>query len=177
VSAQGHQTVLAYTMNGYYAGSGTSFSGPIVAGLTACYWQAFPHLKNWELKNQIEINASQYNAPDSLLGFGLPNYMKMFMNARKNDEYVYGQTLLMSLRTNPFVDHVGIELYSAIDQNVRFVLLDVNGKEVRNIVIEVHENEYSIFGLDELESLSVGVYFLRVYGENGEWLSRKVLKK
>ncbi|MFZ9955982.1 MAG: S8/S53 family peptidase [Flavobacteriales bacterium] len=176
VSAQGHQTILAHTSNGYVAGSGTSFSGPIVAGLTACYWQAFPDLKNWELKNQLELNASQYSTPDSLLGFGLPNYMTMYMNARKNDEFVYGQSFLISLRNNPFTDHVGIELYSAIEQNVHFLLLDVNGKEIRNVDYVVTKNEYSIFGLDDLKSLSSGIYFLRVYGENGEWLTKKVLK-
>jgi len=41
----------------------------------------------------------------------------------------------------------------------------------------VQENQYLIFGLENLDRLSSGMYFLRVYGENGEWLSRKVLKK
>ncbi len=177
VSAQGEQTVIARTAMGYFAASGTSFSGPLVAGLSACYWQAFPHLKNWELKNQIEQNASGYNSPDSLLGFGLPNYMKMYMKAKPSDQYTYGQSFLISLRNNPFTNEVGIELYSAIAQEVRFVLLDVNGKTICDETKEVQENQYLIFGLENLDRLSSGMYFLRVYGENGEWLSRKVLKK
>ena len=177
VSAQGEQTVIARTEMGYFAASGTSFSGPLVAGLSACYWQAFPHLKNWELKNQIEQNASWYNSPDSLLGFGLPNYMKMYMKAKPSDGYTYGQSFLISLRNNPFTNEVGIELYSAIAQEVRFVLLDVNGKTICDETKEVQENQYLIFGLENLERISSGMYFLRVYGENGEWLSRKVLKK
>ncbi len=177
VSAQGKFTVLGYGSNSYKASSGTSFSAPLVAGLAACYWQAFPDLKNWELKNEIEKSASQFNAPDSLLGFGIPDFMKIYMQAKPGDEYTYGQTFLMSLRTNPFTNYIGIELYSAKTQDVKFILLDVNGKEICNQSKSVQANQYLIFGLEDLEGVSSGMYFLRVYGDNGEWITRKMVKE
>jgi len=176
VSAQGEQTIIAHNITGYGIASGTSFSGPIVAGLSACYWQAFPKLENWQLKSEIEKFASQYNTPDSLLGYGLPDYMKMFMMAKASDEYTYGQTFIMSLRNNPFHNQIGIELYSSKTQNVTFELIDAQGKTICNEVKQVLQNQYLIFGLEDLQNLSSGFYFLRVYGDNGEWITRKVMK-
>ena len=54
--------------------NGTSFSAPIVAGLTACLWQALPQLSAREIISLIRQNSSQYLTPDSLLGYGIPDF-------------------------------------------------------------------------------------------------------
>ena len=54
--------------------NGTSFSAPIMAGLTACLWQALPKLSAREIISLIQQNSSQYLAPDSLLGYGIPDF-------------------------------------------------------------------------------------------------------
>jgi subtilisin family serine protease len=53
--------------------SGTSFSTPIVAGLGVCLWQALPELNNLEIISRIQHSASQYNQPDTELGYGIPD--------------------------------------------------------------------------------------------------------
>lgn len=53
---------------------GTSFAAPIIAGLTACLRQALPHLTAREIIELIRQNSSQYLAPDSLLGYGIPDF-------------------------------------------------------------------------------------------------------
>lgn len=53
---------------------GTSFSTPIIAGLTACLRQALPHLSAREIIGLIRQNSTQYLAPDSLLGYGIPDF-------------------------------------------------------------------------------------------------------
>lgn len=177
VAAQGYPAVIYQSVSGYGLQSGTSFSGPIIAGLAACYWQAFPNLMNWQLKNEIEKYASQYQHPDSLLGYGLPDFMRMYMMANPADEYTYGQSFLMSVHNNPFTDQIGIELYSSKTQNVKFELLDAQGKVACSETKEVLQNQYLIFGLEDLHYISSGFYFLRVYGDNGEWITRKVVKE
>ena len=42
VVAQGRNTIVATSNNGTLTGNGTSFSSPIVAGLSACLWEAHP---------------------------------------------------------------------------------------------------------------------------------------
>ena len=64
--------------------NGTSFSTPIVAGLAACLWQAFPLLKNTGLIELIKESSSQYNKPDAQLGYGIPDMFKAYNKAYKD---------------------------------------------------------------------------------------------
>jgi subtilisin family serine protease len=61
--------------------SGTSFSAPIIAGMAACLWQAFPLLKNTELIHLIKSSSSRYHQPDAQLGYGIPNMFNAYNKA------------------------------------------------------------------------------------------------
>lgn len=52
---------------------GTSYSSPIICGLAACLWQAYPMLTNKELMEIIKKSADQYNNPQLPFGYGIPN--------------------------------------------------------------------------------------------------------
>jgi subtilisin family serine protease len=60
--------------------SGTSFSTPIVAGLSACLWQALPWLDNKELIALIRRTASQAEHPDAERGYGIPNMYEAYIH-------------------------------------------------------------------------------------------------
>ena len=53
---------------------GTSFSAPIIAGLTACLRQALPDLSAQEIVGLIKNNSSQSLTPDSVMGYGIPDF-------------------------------------------------------------------------------------------------------
>jgi len=53
---------------------GTSFSSPIIAGLVASLWQAFPNRTNREIMDAIIQSSSQIDSPDNELGYGIPNF-------------------------------------------------------------------------------------------------------
>jgi len=55
--------------------SGTSFSGPIIAGMAACLWEAYPHKSNMDIYRAIIQSAHQYDYPDTLMGYGIPNFV------------------------------------------------------------------------------------------------------
>ncbi len=74
--------------NGVTLANGTSFSAPMVAGLAAGFWQAFPGLTNMDVIQYLKITASQANTPDTLLGFGIPNFMKAYNKAKSNETNV-----------------------------------------------------------------------------------------
>ncbi|MGM9758688.1 MAG: S8 family peptidase [Parabacteroides sp.] len=63
-------------------GNGTSFATPILAGLSICLWQAFPQLSNKELIRQLRMHASQARKPDPELGYGLPDFYKLYKQLR-----------------------------------------------------------------------------------------------
>ncbi|MCB0593401.1 MAG: S8 family serine peptidase [Lewinellaceae bacterium] len=59
-------------------GSGTSFASPILAGLVACLWEAFPEKSNAEIVDAIKKSASRAGSPDVELGYGIPNFGKAY---------------------------------------------------------------------------------------------------
>jgi subtilisin family serine protease len=65
--------------NTYYT-DGTSFSTPIVAGLSACLWQALPWLDSKELIALLRRTASQAGQPDAERGYGIPDMYKAYMH-------------------------------------------------------------------------------------------------
>ncbi|MDG2455799.1 MAG: S8 family peptidase [Bacteroidia bacterium] len=56
-------------------GSGTSFSGPLIAGMVACLKQAHPDKSNAQLFEAILLSSNRYTAPNNAYGFGLPDVL------------------------------------------------------------------------------------------------------
>ncbi|MFM7023864.1 MAG: S8 family serine peptidase [Flavobacteriales bacterium] len=167
VTAQGQGTAITFYNNMYVRANGTSFSGPLMAGAAACLWQAFPELTNMELKKAIEESAHLYLQPDSLMGYGIPDLLKIYMNRGSTDQFKYNESMLLSLRSNPFKDRIGVELYSAQKKDFTLQLLDVSGRLIREEKHSIEENQYIIFGFGDLEILAPGLYFFSVADENG----------
>lgn len=55
---------------------GTSFSTPIIAGLTACLWQAHPELTALQLIQLIRETSSNVAHPNNIYGYGIPDFWK-----------------------------------------------------------------------------------------------------
>ncbi len=51
--------------------NGTSFSGPIIAGVSACLWQAFPNKSSVEIRQMIIENSEDFLAPTNQGGYGV----------------------------------------------------------------------------------------------------------
>ncbi len=76
LSAQGLSTVVVAPNDKISTSSGTSFSSPLMAGFVTGFWQANPNLSNMEVIKYLQATASQAEKPDSLLGYGIPNFAK-----------------------------------------------------------------------------------------------------
>jgi len=63
---------------------GTSFSTPIIAGMAACLWQAFPLLKNEDIIQLIKDASTQSRQPDTQVGYGIPDMFKAYKQADDN---------------------------------------------------------------------------------------------
>ncbi len=125
VSAMGYQTTLTLSNGSTGKASGTSFSSPVMAGIAACLWQMFPESTAAEMKDVLEKSASQYNSPDSLVGYGIPNmeiaasllgYSSIEEIERQPNWTVYPNPvenyLVLQNNGNIIDSEVAIELYS-----------------------------------------------------------------
>lgn len=74
VSALGLQTVVVDAGGNVTRSNGTSFSAPLITGLTAGVWEAFPELTNLEIIEKIREAGSLAMTPNNELGYGIPTF-------------------------------------------------------------------------------------------------------
>ena len=58
--------------------NGTSFATPVLCGLAACLWQAYPDLTNKELLDILKQSSDKYSDPDLPYGYGICDMEKAF---------------------------------------------------------------------------------------------------
>lgn len=80
VSAWGKSTRYIGSTGNVVSSNGTSYAAPIIAGAVACLWQQFPDLDAQTLLQAVRETGHQYSTPDSLLGYGIPNFIQAGMN-------------------------------------------------------------------------------------------------
>ena len=74
VVAMGQQTYVLSPSGVLIRANGTSFSGPIIAGMVACMWQANPKLSNMQLLQLMRQMGSNASSPNNAIGYGIPVY-------------------------------------------------------------------------------------------------------
>jgi serine protease AprX len=153
--------------------NGTSFSGPLVAGLVACLWQLHPLRTAQEVMDAVRRSASQYSTPDTELGYGIPDFMLAH-------EILLASTGVPAHTLNglhifpiPFADH--LELVLEHGGVVDLVLLDQLGRVVWSRAGMAHSGRIVLSG-SGLERLSSGSYMLHVR-QGAEVHVRQLLKQ
>lgn len=72
--AQGTATVVSDALGNIGTANGTSFSCPVMAGMIACLWQAFPTKTNKEIRKMLLEISDRYANPNNDYGYGIPNF-------------------------------------------------------------------------------------------------------
>ena len=62
--------------------NGTSFASPLVCGMVACLWQALPHKTAFEIMDLVRSSAHQFETPDNIFGYGIPDFWKAYENGK-----------------------------------------------------------------------------------------------
>jgi len=156
VASMGVMTVHADSNGTMSRGSGTSFSAPLIAGMTACLMQAKPGYPNTFYKTAIQRACNHYSSPDSLTGFGIPDYVKA-MNIMATTDICKSYDL--SIFPNPVTDRFYIRFTSGQTGTALVTLINSLGQVsmLREIMVKAGENELLINNINEL---TPGVYFV-----------------
>ena len=109
VAAMGSLTFLVGSTGVLDYLNGTSFSSPVLAGMGACLLQANPNASVKQIKMAIEQSGSIFNKPDSLLGYGIPDFEKADKYLKLNTNNSLYPKSLITVSPNPFSDFISIK--------------------------------------------------------------------
>ena len=76
VMAQGSPTKILSERGTLTSVMGTSFSCPIVAGLTACLWQEHREMTALQIIDLVRSLGDNFSHPDNVYGYGVPDFSK-----------------------------------------------------------------------------------------------------
>ena len=62
--------------------NGTSFSSPLIAGMTACLWQALPHKTAKQIIKLVKMAGNNQQHPDNIYGYGVPDFWKAYQTGK-----------------------------------------------------------------------------------------------
>jgi hypothetical protein len=167
IASDGWNAWVAYPDGTLGYGSGTSFASPINAGMMACLWQAEPDVNQSQLQLAIERSASQYTHPDSLLGYGIPDYSKALVLAQ------VGVKSEASFRVypNPFKDAFTISFDSNLSGNLEISLISITGDLILKTKKMIFTGAGNTVNIDDLDRLAPGMYILKISsGSRAEYL-------
>ena len=169
VVAMGSQVVVETGAGVYGLGSGTSFSAPVISGMIACLVQAFPNLPAEKIKSELLVSASQYNSPDSAMGYGIPDFYKAYQllarenNASHADFLVYPNPFSTLLNINTYFENTGI---------ANLKCFNLYGQQMFSL-----QNEKTFIHLQgELQHLREGMYIFTIE-RNGQKRNFVAVKK
>ena len=173
VVAVGYETTIQDPDNTFWLGNGTSFSAPVIAGLTACLWQACPGKSNMEIIRAIQQYSSQYATPDSTKGYGIPDF-KSALYALNTKQLPANHTL--KLFPNPFTTQFSAE-FDAIPEGIVTVrIFDVAGRKLLEMQKTAYRNIPNTIIINEFTSLPKGLYIVKLFS-NSKTLEGKIIKQ
>jgi len=166
VMAQGVANVNALPNGLINNGSGTSFASPIIAGLVACLWEAFPEFTNEELVQFIRESAHLYDNPTDQMGYGIPNFYQIYQDLKTNKS----SKNQINLFPNPTSDFLYFYTNNTDETEENHLkIFDISGK----IVIEKQiKNRSSI----DIQHLQNGLYFYWI-STNKQRRTGKIIKR
>jgi len=166
VAAQGENTCIANS-TGIFTGNGTSFASPTMAGMVACLWQGNPTQTNMQVIAAIKQSATQHVSPDSLLGYGIPNFCVA-------DQILKANIGIQSVKNNLISTLCGSD-----DCILTVNLFDVSGRMILSSEARSSQNNTTdkIIQLLDLTSLSTGMYLVKIYSSNGNIYTKKLVKQ
>jgi len=149
----------------HFRSSGTSMSGPMVAGMCALYLQRYPTATWQDVKNDLLScttvdNFTGTSLPDYLWGYGKANAYNLvrgcIIGVEEND---FANSNLTSF-PNPFSDFTTISFeLAAGNDNAEVVISDMLGKTVKKIIVSNKTNSVRL----EKGALKSGVYFCSLH--------------
>jgi subtilisin family serine protease len=150
--------------------NGTSFSCPVLSGMTACLMEAVPEAGSSEIIDAIHESADRFNYPDSLYGYGIPDMSRAITILQ--DLHLVVPENESVVRPNPTTGDVEI-VFNQPPGNVRIEVVTSAG-------VPVYIKDFGAYAGRSLEITALndreqGIYFVRLLTGTGIY-THKIIK-
>lgn len=172
VMAQGSAAVTcALNGQGITFVSGTSFSGPIMAGLATILWQAHPSRTNMQIYETLKQSGNNRLTPNNQVGWGLPDLQMALTLLSTRDLNAVEQ---LKVYPNPFTNRLQIQFEQKISSVNTLHLRDMQGRLVYSESMGRVQAGMQGMQLSLPETLVPGVYLLEISNEYNIIVNRVV---
>jgi len=170
VVAMGQGTVLANINGDVATGNGTSYSNPLMAGLVACLWQAFPEMTNMQIIDAVQKSADRFQSPTDRFGYGIPNfklaYDALLQQRNENNFDAIVGTGWINAFPNPYQSTLNIFFRARTTGRVALQLFDMKGGLIEKSELQVTAEQKMQFQFKRSAQLPKGMYL--VYYNDGQ---------
>ena len=153
-------------------GNGTSFATPCLAGLAACLWQALPQYNSLEIMQMIREGGNMYNMPDTLMGYGIPDFYRVYMDNRDTTIGIHESLLLHDVSVFPNPCHGQFCIHNSSTDSKDIAVFDMAGRMVFSTTIAA-ESDQAV----NSENWNSGLYLLMAKGKNGWSEAIKIVRQ
>jgi subtilisin family serine protease len=173
VMSQGLNSTVVSSGNGaVITSSGTSFATPILAGLAACLRQGNPTKTNMQIIAAIKQSATQFTSPDSLMGYGIPDFCQADLILKGNAStqiFVYPTV---------FGNQSSLYIVGSQDYKLTLGLYDIQGRLLMSEPATIlADNGYKqVIQIPSTDVLPSGMYIIKISSDKGETWIRKLIK-
>jgi serine protease AprX len=173
VCAYGHNANI-FSLGGYTAEDGTSFSTPQIAGWAACLWEANPGATPAHVRQAIIKCASSYSAPDPHLGYGIPNFQCTEQLLDVTDLHsIFADSHWVIAGPDPFTDNLNLYVSPAATDYVNFTITDMSGRAVSAFQLYALKGNNTAVSIS-LPGLPAGIYMLRAVSPTQQQVLRLI---
>ncbi|SEP59218.1 S8 family serine peptidase [Flavobacterium urocaniciphilum] len=165
VCAKGLNATVSNTSGTIITASGTSFSGPILAGMAATFWSAIPNLTAQQVVNYIRQSADLYATPTIYKGYGIPDF-QLALNSALSLEEINNDNAF-SVYPNPAENQISFHLQ--YNQKGTVYLYNTLGQNILSKEISSENNSIDI------QNLSNGIYYYNFDADKS--FQGKIIKK
>lgn len=150
--------------------SGTSFSCPVLSGISACLLQAVPAAVASEIAGAIRQSGDRYNSPDSLYGYGIPDMIRALDILQKI--HLERPENTITIYPNPVTEDFEI-IFREYPESVILEIFSFSGKLVFRR--DFNPSPGSYLNIKALANREQGIYFLRIRTANAIYF-KKIIK-
>lgn len=138
--------------------SGTSFSGPIMAGLVSCLWQAFPNQTNMQIFEAVQRSGSNAGSPNNQIGYGIPNLQQALttLGVRASNALMFD----FEAFPNPFTSNIQVQFQLDIAGMGAVKMYDLAGRVVYEEELGWFAAGAQAFSIEVPSNIHSGLYVI-----------------